>query len=75
MTLVTQVQLRLPENTIAQIDNWVAQGKFKSRSDAIKSIITLYQERMKTVEFYNLLLKRREESKKHPEKNIPLEEA
>jgi Arc/MetJ-type ribon-helix-helix transcriptional regulator len=60
---------------IAEIDCWVAEGRFKSRSDAIKSILTLYEEREKTREFYTLLLKRSEEAKKRPEKLVPLEEA
>jgi Arc/MetJ-type ribon-helix-helix transcriptional regulator len=75
VNLVTQVQLRLPEKMIEEIDCWVAEGRFKSRSDAIKSILTLYEEREKTREFYKLLLKRSEEAKKHPEKLVPLDEA
>jgi Arc/MetJ-type ribon-helix-helix transcriptional regulator len=75
VNLVTQVQLRLPEKMIAEIDCWVAEGRFKSRSDAIKSILTFYEEREKTREFYTLLLKRSEEAKKRPEKLVPLEEA
>ncbi len=71
---MTQVQLRLPEKTIAEIDSWVAEGRFKSRSDAIKTIISLYEEREKTRKFYDLLNKRSEEAKKHPEKLIPLED-
>lgn len=72
---MTQVQLRLPEEMIAEIDNWVAEGKFKSRSDAIKTIISLYEEREKTRSFYKLLSKRSEEAKKNPEALIPLEDA
>ena len=60
---------------IAEIDCWVAEGRFKSRSDAIKTIISLYEEREKTRKFYDLLNKRSEEAKKHPEKLIPFEEA
>ena len=71
---MTQVQLRLSEKTLEEIDRWVAEGRFKSRSDAIKSIISLYEEREKTREFYKLLLKRSEEAKKHPEQLVPLEE-
>jgi Arc/MetJ-type ribon-helix-helix transcriptional regulator len=70
-----QVQLRLSEKTIAEIDSWVAEGRFKSRSDAIKTIISLYEEREKTRQFYELLNKRSEEAKKHPEKLILLEDA
>ena len=72
---MAQVQLRLPEKTIEQIDCWVAEGKFKSRSDAIKTIISLYEEREKTRNFYELLNKRSEEAKKNSEKLVPLEEA
>ena len=71
---MTQVQLRLSEKTLEEIDRWVAEGRFKSRSDAIKSIISLYEEREKTREFYKMLLKRSEEAKKHPEILVPLEE-
>jgi Arc/MetJ-type ribon-helix-helix transcriptional regulator len=74
VSLVTQVQLRLSEKTLEEIDRWVAEGRFKSRSDAIKSIISLYEEREKTREFYKLLLKRSEEARKHPERLVPLEE-
>jgi len=71
---VGQVQLRLPQKTIEEIDKWVAEGRFKNRSDAIKSVITLYQEREKTCAFFNMLLKRSEEAKQHPESLVPLEE-
>jgi Arc/MetJ-type ribon-helix-helix transcriptional regulator len=69
-----QVQLRLPQKTIEEIDKWVAEGRFKNRSDAIKSIITYYEEREKTCTFFNMLLKRSEEAKKHPESLVPIEE-
>ncbi len=72
---MAQVQLRLPDEMIAEIDRWVEEGRFKSRSDAIKTIISLYEEREKTRKFYELLNKRSEEAKKHPEKLVPLEEA
>ena len=72
---MAQVQLRLPEKMIAEIDCWVSEGKFKSRSDAIKTIISIYEEREKTRKFYELLSQRSEEAKKHPEKLVPLEEA
>jgi Arc/MetJ-type ribon-helix-helix transcriptional regulator len=71
---LAQVQLRLPQKTLEEIDNWVAEGRFKNRSDAIKSIINYYQEREKTCGFFSLLLKRSEEAKQHPESLIPIEE-
>jgi Arc/MetJ-type ribon-helix-helix transcriptional regulator len=69
-----QVQLRLSQKTIEEIGKWVAEGRFKNRSDAIKSIITYYQEREKTCKFFNMLLKRSEEAKQHPESLVPIEE-
>jgi len=71
---MTQVQLRLPQKTLEEIDRWVAEGRFKSRSDAIKTMISLYEEREKTREFLRMLVTRSEEAKKHPEDLIPLEE-
>jgi len=72
---MTQVQLRLPQKTIEEIDQWVKEGRFKSRSDAIKTIISLYEEREKTREFLAMLKIRSEEAEAHPETLIPLEEA
>ena len=69
-----QVQLRLPQKTIEDIDKWVAEGRFKNRSDAIKSIITFYEEREKTCAFFNMLMKRSSETKEHPESLIHLED-
>jgi len=71
---MTQVQLRLPEKMLEEIDKWVAEGRFKNRSDAIKTILAFYEEREKTREFFRMLIKRSEESKKHPKSLIPLEE-
>jgi len=71
---LAQVQLRLPQKTIEEIDRWVKEGRFKSRSDAIRNILNYYQEREKTREFYKLLNKRSTEAKEHPETLIPLEE-
>lgn len=72
--MVAQVQLRLSQKTIEEIDRWVAEGRFKSRSDAIRNILNYYQEREKTREFYKLLTKRSKEAKEQPETLIPLEE-
>jgi len=72
--LLAQVQLRLPEKMLEEIDRWVAEGRFKSRSDAIKAIISFYEEREKTREFFRMLVKRSEEARKHPEFLVPLEE-
>lgn len=64
----------MPEKMVAEIDCWVAEGKFKSRSDAIKSIIALYEEREKTREFYRLLLRRSGDARKRPERLVRLED-
>jgi Arc/MetJ-type ribon-helix-helix transcriptional regulator len=72
---LTQVQLRLSPKTLEEIDRWVAEGKFKSRSDAIKTIISFYEERERTREFFKMLTKRSEEAKRNPDSLIPLEES
>ncbi len=74
MVRLTQVQLRLSQKTVEEIDKWIAEGRFKSRSEAIKTIIGLYQEREKTREFFKMLISRSEEAKRHPELLVPLEE-
>ena len=61
-----QVQLRIPEEAIKEIDGWVEEGKFRSRSDAVKTILAIYQERQRTMEFFKMLMGRSEESKKNP---------
>jgi len=71
---LTQVQLRLPEKMLEEIDRWVAEGRFKSRSDAIKAIISFYEEREKTRAFFKMLVRRSEEARKRPEVLVPLEE-
>ena len=71
---MSQVQLRLSQKTIEELDKWVAEGRFKNRSDAIRSILSYYQEREKTREFYKMLNQRSKESKEQPETLIPLEE-
>ena len=71
---MTQVQLRLPKKMIEAIDRWVKEGQFKSRSDAIKTIISLYEERERTREFLAMLNSRSEDAEERPETLIPLEE-
>ena len=71
---MAQVQLRLSQKLLEEIDRWVAEGRFKSRSDAIRVIISFYEEREKTRAFFKMLMRRSEEAKKHPESLIPVEE-
>lgn len=59
---MAQVQLRLPLKMVEEIDRWVEEGRFKSRSDAIKTIISLFEEREKTREFLTMLNARSEEA-------------
>jgi len=72
---MTQVQIRLPERIVKEIDKWVVEKGFKSRSDAIRAIISFYEERQETRKFFKMLVSRSEEAKKHPEMLIPLEES
>lgn len=69
---MVQVQLRVPEELIKDIDKMVTQGRFRSRSDAIKTIMAFYQEREKTRKFYEMLKEIEKETERHPERLIPL---
>ena len=72
---LTQVQLRLPVELVQEIDKLVEAGKFKNRSDAIRIIVTLYNEREKTREFLKMLDTRSLEAEKTPEILIRLEDS
>jgi len=72
--IMAQVQLRLSRETLEKLDRWVSEGKFKSRSDAVRTIISFYEERERTREFLKMLMKRSEEARKHPESLVSLEE-
>ncbi|MFA5868748.1 MAG: ribbon-helix-helix domain-containing protein [Candidatus Bathyarchaeia archaeon] len=71
---MTQVQVRIPEKLLEEIDAWVAEGRFKSRSDAIKTIVSFYEEREKTRAFLKMLNDRSEEAEKKPEELVPLDD-
>jgi Arc/MetJ-type ribon-helix-helix transcriptional regulator len=64
----------MPEKSVKEIDRWVADGRFASRSDAIKTIVAMHQERERTREFYKLLLERSREAREKPEILLSLEE-
>jgi len=70
---MAQVQVRVTDKMIETLDEWVEEGKFKSRSDAIRSVLKQYEEREKTREFYKMLQERSEEAEENPEELIPLE--
>ena len=69
-----QVQVRVPKKVVQEIDKWIAEGRFANRSEAIKTVLSLYEERERTREFYGKLLHRSEQAKKRPDSLIPLEE-
>ena len=69
---MVHVQVRMPEKSVQEIDRWVAEGKFASRSDAIKTIVAMHQERERTRKFYTLLLERSREAKEKPETLLSL---
>ncbi len=71
---MTQVQVRMPEKEVDEIDKMVEQGKFKSRSDAIRTIVKIYEHNRKVRNFYNMLKKRSKESEEKPEMMVPVEE-
>ena len=52
---MVQVQLRLPEGAVREIDKLVKSGKYRSRSEAIRAIIDIYEEREKTRKFFEML--------------------
>jgi len=71
---LTQVQVRMPEQLVKEIDKWVEEGRFTSRSEAIRTIVALYEEREKTRSFYEMLKRREGEVEGNPEVLVPLEE-
>ncbi len=71
---MAQVQVRIPEKLLKEIDKWVAQGKYASRSDAIKTIVALHQERERTRKFLEMLLERSKEARTKSEMFLPLDQ-
>lgn len=67
------VNVRVPNELIKPIDRWVKEGRFASRSDAIKTIIAFYEEREKTREFARMLSQRSKEARENPKDLIPLD--
>jgi len=74
MNRSVQVQVRVPKQLVRTIEYWVTIGRFKSRSDAIKSILAFYEERERTREFYQMLVERSKGAEEQPELLVPLEE-
>ena len=72
--VTTQVQVRIPEELVVEIDGWIAEGRFSSRSEAVKTIVTLYNERERTRRFYDMLSKESAEAKKRPRSLVALKD-
>lgn len=70
---MVQVQLRMSEKTVKNIDALVAEGRFKSRSEAIKMMVAFYEEREKTRQFLKMLVERSKDAEEKPQILIPLE--
>lgn len=68
-----QVQVRIPKQLLNVLDAWIEEGRFTSRSDAIRIVLSQYEERERTRAFYKLLSQRSQEAKEHPDSLIPLE--
>ena len=64
---MVQVQVRMPKGMVEDIDQWIREGRFSSRSEAIKMVMALFQEKEKTRAFYNMLTERSKEAKEQPE--------
>ena len=69
-----QVQVRIPEHLLNVLDKWIEEGKFTSRSDAIRVVLSQFEEREKTRNFYKILAQRSKEAKEHPDLLVPLEQ-
>ena len=48
-----QVQVRLSNNSIKTLDKWIKKGCFENRSDAIRRILSIYENKQKTLEVLN----------------------
>ncbi len=59
---------------VREIDKWVEEGRFASRSEAVKTIVALYNEREHVRTFYKMLSNRSREAKENPDDLLPLEE-
>lgn len=70
---MAQVQVRVTDNMIKTLDEWVEEGKFKSRSDAIRTVLKQYEEREKTRQFYKMLSERSDDAEENPDDLLPLE--
>ncbi len=68
------VQVIIPKKLAVEMDQWIREGRFANRSEAIETVIALYEERERTREFYRMLLTRSDQAKRNRGSLIPLEE-
>ena len=67
-----RVKVRIPEKLLDEIDIWISEGRFMSRSDAIKTIVSVYNEMVKTKAFLKMLSDRNDEARNKPGCLVPL---
>lgn len=67
------MQLRVPRGMIQEVDRWVREGRFANRSDAIKTVLALYEERERTRRFARMLARRSREAREQPDRLVPLD--
>jgi len=54
----TPVQVRIPREMVKGLDRWVEEGRFANRSEAVKTIVALYNERERVRDFYEARMSR-----------------
>ena len=64
---MVQVQVRMPKGMVEGIDRWIREGRYSSRSEAIKMVVALFQEMERERAFYGMLMERSREAKEKPE--------
>jgi len=67
------LQIRIPEELVKEIDRWVSEDRFASRSEVIKTIVVMYRERERTRKFFEILQKRSDEVTKDHSFLVPLD--
>ncbi len=40
--VLTKIRIRLPRSLLEKVDEWIEAGKFRNRSDAIRTLLALY---------------------------------
>jgi Arc/MetJ-type ribon-helix-helix transcriptional regulator len=67
------VQIRIPEELVKEIDRWISEGRFASRSVAVRTIVVMHRERERTREFYEVLQKRSDQITEDPSILVPVD--